>query len=128
MAPDGTDALVAMDADGPTEKRIELDRGTSISVTPLYGVHGAIPLSQSVFAGRFLELKYMYITRRTRCCGHRRSCPHARNGAMVGSANAQDHVCARHARTGAQAGEAMPKTALGVARARLQPTGTAARA
>ena len=47
MAPDGTDALVAMDADGPTEKRIELDRGTSISVTPLYGVHGAIPLSQS---------------------------------------------------------------------------------
>ena len=88
----------------------------------------AIPLSLSVFAGRVLQLKDMDSTRRTRCCGHRRSCPHARNGAMVGSANAQDHVCARHARTGAQAGEAMPKTALGVARARLQPTGTAARA
>ena len=57
--------------------------------------------------GRVLELKYK--RRRTRCCGHRRSCPHARNGAMAGSANAQAHVCARHARTGAQArAEAIP--------------------
>ena len=48
--------------------------------------------------------------------------------AAHGEEDQQDHVCARHARTGAQAGEAMPKTALGVARARLQPTGTAARA
>jgi hypothetical protein len=46
MAPDGTQAVAeAMDASDEVSvpKQIVLDRGTSITVKPLYGVLGACP-------------------------------------------------------------------------------------
>ena len=65
----------------------------------------AIPLSLSVFAGRVLQLKDMDSTRRTRCCGHRRSCPHMRAMAQWWAAPTRRTMFARdmHARVRRQA-------------------------
>ena len=65
----------------------------------------AIPLSLSVFAGRVLQLKDMDSTRRTRCCGHRRSCLHMRAMAQWWAAPTRRTMFARdmHARVRRQA-------------------------